>query len=107
MPMSTVQKGVFLNTGSQYPLANLPPSHPAPVRPEFSSDKPQLTLADLKAIPVYLDFHKVPVTFSDHVAYKLVKALRYPSDLFFKKKYLSRAVMLETVAACPGMFSIF
>ncbi|KAM7259056.1 hypothetical protein ACFE04_014797 [Oxalis oulophora] len=47
--------------------------------------------------------HHVPVTFLDKIAYYTVKALRYPTDLFFRKRYGCRAMMLETVAAVPGM----
>lgn len=47
--------------------------------------------------------HRVPTRFSDKVARNIVKALRVPMDLFFSKRYGSRAVVLETVAAVPGM----
>lgn len=42
-------------------------------------------------------------TYTDSIAYWLVKSLRVPSDMFFKKRYDVRAMMLETVAAVPGM----
>jgi hypothetical protein len=38
-----------------------------------------------------------------HVAYGFVKALRFCADTFFAKRYGHRAVVLETVAAVPGM----
>ncbi|KAF4374818.1 hypothetical protein G4B88_031021 [Cannabis sativa] len=47
--------------------------------------------------------HHVPKTFADKVAYRTVKLLRIPTDLFFKRRYGCRAMMLETVAAVPGM----
>ncbi|PHT43580.1 Ubiquinol oxidase 2, mitochondrial [Capsicum baccatum] len=47
--------------------------------------------------------HHVPKTFLDKVAYWLVKLLRIPTDLFFKKRHGCRAMMLETVASVPGM----
>ncbi|KAF8378975.1 hypothetical protein HHK36_028401 [Tetracentron sinense] len=47
--------------------------------------------------------HHVPVTFMDKLAYWTVKALRYPTDVFFQTRYGCRAMMLETVAAVPGM----
>lgn len=47
--------------------------------------------------------HHVPTTFSDRVAYRVVKLLRIPTDLLFQKRYGCRAMMLETVAAVPGM----
>jgi len=40
---------------------------------------------------------------SDRVALRITKFLRFIADTFFKKKYGHRAVVLETVAAVPGM----
>jgi ubiquinol oxidase len=42
-------------------------------------------------------------TLSDFGARWLVHALRWGSDLYFANDYVRRAVMLETVAAVPGM----
>ncbi|MEM8635910.1 MAG: alternative oxidase, partial [Pseudomonadota bacterium] len=39
----------------------------------------------------------------DRVAFGFVKVLRFFADLFFRKRYGHRAVVLETVAAVPGM----
>lgn len=50
-----------------------------------------------------LDLHHAPRTFSDRVAYRLVKFMRVFADAFFAKRYGHRAVVLETVAAVPGM----
>eukprot|EP00250_Pteridium_aquilinum_P031460 c43658_g1_i1 orf=170-1249(-) len=47
--------------------------------------------------------HHIPDTFIDKFALWTVKALRWPTDLFFQKRYGCRAMMLETVAAVPGM----
>lgn len=47
--------------------------------------------------------HHAVMTPSDKVAFALTKFLRLIADLFFKKKYMHRAVVLETVAAVPGM----
>jgi len=47
--------------------------------------------------------HVNPVTASDHVAFAIVKTLRFFADKFFAKRYGHRAVVLETVAAVPGM----
>jgi ubiquinol oxidase len=47
--------------------------------------------------------HRTPVDVSDRVALGLTKALRFFADLFFRKRYGHRAVVLETVAAVPGM----
>ena len=43
------------------------------------------------------------VTLSDRVALGLTRALRFFADAFFAKRYGHRAVILETVAAVPGM----
>ena len=40
---------------------------------------------------------------SDRVALALTKLLRWTADTFFAKRYGHRAVVLETVAAVPGM----
>lgn len=50
-----------------------------------------------------LNVHHVPQSFSDHIAYKLVKFLRFFADYFFSNRYGHRAVVLETVAGVPGM----
>ena len=50
-----------------------------------------------------LQKHYKPENMSDHVALKFTKLLRLVADIFFKKKYGHRAVVLETVAAVPGM----
>lgn len=49
-----------------------------------------------------LEHHK-PKGFSDHYALFFTKFLRFIADTFFKKRYGHRAVILETVAAVPGM----
>ena len=50
-----------------------------------------------------LDSHYKPTNFSDKVALSFTKFLRFLADTFFKKRYGHRAVVLETVAAVPGM----
>ncbi len=47
--------------------------------------------------------HYQPKNFSDKVALIFTKMLRFFADFFFKKRYGHRAVILETVAAVPGM----
>ena len=47
--------------------------------------------------------HFVPRLFRDRVAYGLVKFMRFFADTFFAHRYGHRAVVLETVAAVPGM----
>jgi ubiquinol oxidase len=44
-----------------------------------------------------------PRTFSDRVAFNFTRFLRFIADTFFAKRYGHRAVVLETVAAVPGM----
>ena len=50
-----------------------------------------------------LEKHYKPENTSDRVALAFTKFLRLIADFFFKKKYGHRAVVLETVAAVPGM----
>lgn len=47
--------------------------------------------------------HRPRQTFSDYVAYAVIKILRFFADKFFSKRYGHRAVVLETVAGVPGM----
>ncbi|XP_027360032.1 ubiquinol oxidase 1, mitochondrial isoform X1 [Abrus precatorius] len=54
-------------------------------------------------VSIDLKKHHAPLTFLDKMAYWTVKSLRYPTDLFFQRRYGCRAMMLETVAAVPGM----
>jgi ubiquinol oxidase len=53
--------------------------------------------------PLPLDRHKTPDGFSDRIALGIVKFMRLFADAFFSKRYGHRAVVLETVAAVPGM----
>jgi len=50
-----------------------------------------------------LNKHFEPKNLSDKVAFLFTKFLRFLADTFFKKRYGHRAVVLETVAAVPGM----
>lgn len=50
-----------------------------------------------------LSVHHRPKGFSDRVALGFTKALRWCADTFFAERYGHRAVVLETVAAVPGM----
>ncbi len=50
-----------------------------------------------------LTAHHAPATFGDRVALRTVKFMRLFADAFFSKRYGHRAVVLETVAAVPGM----
>jgi ubiquinol oxidase len=61
------------------------------------------TAAPVVAPIVDLSVHHRPAGVSDRVAYGFVKLLRFCADTFFAKRYGHRAVVLETVAAVPGM----
>ena len=50
-----------------------------------------------------LSVHHRPKGVSDRIAYGFTKMLRFFADTFFAKRYGHRAVVLETVAAVPGM----
>ena len=50
-----------------------------------------------------LEKHFMPQNLSDKVALSFTKFLRLLADTFFKKRYGHRAVVLETVAAVPGL----
>ena len=52
---------------------------------------------------INLEIHHKPENLSDRIALAFTKLLRLIADTFFKKKYGHRAVVLETVAAVPGM----
>jgi len=48
-------------------------------------------------------YHVQPVDVGDRLAFRLVKFMRFFADAFFRHRYGHRAVVLETVAAVPGM----
>ncbi|MGN6423604.1 MAG: alternative oxidase [Asticcacaulis sp.] len=50
-----------------------------------------------------LTVHHQPRGFSDSFAFGFTKLLRFCADTFFAKRYGHRAIVLETVAAVPGM----
>jgi len=47
--------------------------------------------------------HYAPKNWSDRVAYAFTRFLRFFADAFFARRYGHRAVVLETIAAVPGM----
>lgn len=47
--------------------------------------------------------HYNPVGLGDKIAFRSVRFLRFFADMFFRGRYGHRAVVLETVAAVPGM----
>jgi ubiquinol oxidase len=52
---------------------------------------------------IELKSHRQPTDWSDRVALLLTRLLRFLADTFFRTRYGHRAVVLETVAAVPGM----
>jgi ubiquinol oxidase len=52
---------------------------------------------------VDLSVHHQPAGLSDRIALGFTKVLRFCADTFFAKRYGHRAIVLETVAAVPGM----
>lgn len=50
-----------------------------------------------------LTTHTAPKDLKDRIALRTVKVMRFVADSFFAKRYGHRAVVLETVAAVPGM----
>jgi ubiquinol oxidase len=55
------------------------------------------------ADPLDLSARRAPADLGDRLALGLCKGLRFVADTFFAKRYGHRAVVLETVAAIPGM----
>ena len=47
--------------------------------------------------------HLQPECISDSAALFITRSLRFFADTFFRKRYGHRAVVLETIAAVPGM----
>lgn len=52
---------------------------------------------------VDLGIHHKAHGFGDRLAYGFTKTLRFCADTFFARRYGHRAIVLETVAAVPGM----
>ncbi|RUS27726.1 alternative oxidase-domain-containing protein [Jimgerdemannia flammicorona] len=77
-------------------------SKPMPMRTELASGK-EITTDLLEKLDVGEKKHRVPITWSDAAAYHTVQVLRYLPDTYFRHNHYMRVVMLETVAAVPGM----
>ena len=52
---------------------------------------------------VELDTHHATNDWSDRIALGITRSLRFLADTFFAKRYGNRAIVLETVAAVPGL----
>ncbi len=63
----------------------------------------QQTPQTIEATPGAIEVHHAPKDIHDRIALRFVKLLRIFADGFFAKRYGHRAVVLETVAAVPGM----
>jgi len=55
------------------------------------------------AVDNEIETRRAPATIRDRIALGMVKFMRVFADAFFRKRYGHRAVVLETVAAVPGM----
>ncbi len=60
-------------------------------------------MSTLKNGAIDVSRHHKPRTRSDRLALGFVKMARFFADTFFAKRYGHRAIVLETVAAVPGM----
>ncbi|WP_028865880.1 alternative oxidase [Psychromonas aquimarina] len=47
--------------------------------------------------------HQKPSKVSEYIAYKITQTLKFLLNIFYGSKYAKRAVILETIAAVPGM----
>ncbi|KAJ2006125.1 inducible alternative oxidase 2 [Coemansia thaxteri] len=87
-------------------FANMPPELRVPLFPEpmrMDTMEHKWGTSDLEALDVGTTKHRIPDRISDKIALWAVKSARRPTDVFFRHKYVHRAVMLEVVAAVPGM----
>jgi ubiquinol oxidase len=50
-----------------------------------------------------LERHYIPRNIRDWIAFGFIRVLRLCADIFFSRRYGHRAVVLETLAAVPGM----
>ena len=64
-------------------------------------ETPAIPAIDLPAVD--LSVHHPAAGVSDRIALGFTKVLRFCADTFFARRYGHRAIVLETVAAVPGM----
>jgi len=64
-------------------------------------EKEYVAMTDIPLVD--LTVHHAPRDLRDQVALGFTKLLRFCADTFFAKRYGHRAIVLETVAAVPGM----
>jgi len=66
---------------------------------------PRETIASVEERFKAVQSHHTPKHLSDKIAFRTVRFLRWASDIYFKRRYVYRACMLETIAAVPGIVS--
>lgn len=87
-------------------LNNLPERRPSPYPRRIPQATPSQVQQAAHQIPdneTIAAVHHSPRGFSDRFALALTKLMRFAADTFFAKRYGHRAIVLETVAAVPGM----
>ncbi len=82
------------------PSGTAPASRGHIVANNILTPDPKALVEEAVAEPI---IHHKPVGFSDRFALGFTKLLRFAADTFFAKRYGHRAIVLETVAAVPGM----
>lgn len=60
-------------------------------------------MSTTQSIERSISVHHAPGSLGDRFAFAFCKLLRFGADVFFQKRYIHRAVVLETVAAVPGL----
>ncbi|KAI8145221.1 alternative oxidase-domain-containing protein [Fennellomyces sp. T-0311] len=83
-------------------LHEIQAARPRPMRSEFWTKK-ELSRPVLENMEIGVDMHFQPQDWSDRFAYRLVRTLRLLPDTYFRGDHYMRVVMLETIAAVPGM----
>jgi ubiquinol oxidase len=80
------------------------PAIPAALVPNGERPFPaDIKLRHETAVEKPLEWRYERKTLSDHFAYAACKGFKFFADAFFKHRYAHRSVVLETVAAVPGM----
>jgi len=69
---------------------------------QAAAEQATAVLIDMSAMPP-IKRHYAPRNFRDRIAFAFIRLLRLCADIFFARRYGHRAVVLETVAAVPGM----
>jgi ubiquinol oxidase len=96
------QNNAYLHVTARAPLVRCLAHDVGPFSPTGSvMQNVSVLFTDVNAQAVLA--RRPPVGISDRIAFGLTRLLRAFADLFFRKRYGHRAVVLETVAAVPGM----